>query len=141
MDPVSRKINAATVCAFGKPMVVGRTPLPESGDGEIQVKIEQCGVCDAGLHAAEGDWPVQPEPPCITGHPGEGLVPAVGRSVTHVKEGNRIGIPWPYLDCAAIANTAWVARRRCVRAGDQWPPFLPACDVRMEGPLVLDMNA
>jgi NADPH:quinone reductase-like Zn-dependent oxidoreductase len=38
------------------------------------------------LHAAHGDWPVQPAPRFIPGHEGIGLVAAVGPGVTIVKE-------------------------------------------------------
>ncbi|MGM3262611.1 flavodoxin-dependent (E)-4-hydroxy-3-methylbut-2-enyl-diphosphate synthase, partial [Klebsiella pneumoniae] len=44
--------------------------------------------------AAEGDWPVKPNPPFIPGHEGVGHVVAVGGGVGHVKEGDRVGIPW-----------------------------------------------
>jgi alcohol dehydrogenase, propanol-preferring len=57
------------------------------------------GVCHTDLHAAEGDWPVKPTPPFIPGHEGVGYVSAVGSGVTHVKEGDRVGVPWLYTAC------------------------------------------
>ncbi|WP_157904492.1 alcohol dehydrogenase catalytic domain-containing protein, partial [Escherichia coli] len=35
----------------------------------------------------------------IPGHEGVGYVAAVGAGVTHVKEGDRVGIPWLYTAC------------------------------------------
>jgi propanol-preferring alcohol dehydrogenase len=46
-----------------------------------------------------GDWPVKPSPPFIPGHEGVGHVVAVGAGVSHVKEGDRIGVPWLYSAC------------------------------------------
>ena len=73
--------------------------MPEPGPGEIQVKIQASGVCHTDLHAAEGDWPVKPNPPFIPGHEGVGFVSAVGQGVRHVKEGDRVGVPWLYSAC------------------------------------------
>jgi propanol-preferring alcohol dehydrogenase len=51
------------------------------------------------LHAANGDWPVKPKPPFIPGHEGVGYVAAVGAGVKHVKEGDRVGVPWLHTAC------------------------------------------
>jgi alcohol dehydrogenase, propanol-preferring len=96
---MSKMMKAATVREFGKPLTIDEVPVPEPGEGEIQVKIEACGVCHTDLHAAEGDWPVKPNPPFIPGHEGVGFVSGVGKGVTHVKEGDRVGIPWLYSAC------------------------------------------
>ncbi len=73
--------------------------MPRPGAGQILVKIAATGVCHTDLHAAEGDWPVKPNPPFIPGHEGVGHVVAVGAGVKHVKEGDRVGVPWLYDAC------------------------------------------
>jgi propanol-preferring alcohol dehydrogenase len=92
-------MKAAVVREFGKPLVIEEVPVPRPAAGDILVKIEACGVCHTDLHAAEGDWPVKPSPPFIPGHEGVGHVVAVGAGVNHVKEGDRVGIPWLYSAC------------------------------------------
>lgn len=94
-----RTMKAAVVREFGKPLTIEEAPIPEPGPGQIQVKIEASGVCHTDLHAAEGDWPVKPNPPFIPGHEGVGFVSAVGAGVTLVKEGDRVGVPWLYSAC------------------------------------------
>lgn len=101
---MSKKMKAAVVREFGKPLTIEERPIPEPGPEEIQVKIEACGVCHTDLHAAHGDWPVKPNPPFIPGHEGVGFVSAVGRSVKHVKEGDRVGIPWLYSACGVCEH-------------------------------------
>ncbi|MFD1798105.1 alcohol dehydrogenase AdhP [Paracoccus aurantiacus] len=96
---MAKKMKAAVVREFGKPLEIEDAPVPEPGPGEIQVKIEACGVCHTDLHAAHGDWPVKPNPPFIPGHEGVGYVSAVGQGVTNVKEGDRVGVPWLYTAC------------------------------------------
>lgn len=96
---MSRTMKAAVVRAFGQPLTIEEVAVPEPGPGQIQVKIEASGVCHTDLHAAEGDWPVKPNPPFIPGHEGVGYVSAVGAGVTLVKEGDRVGVPWLYSAC------------------------------------------
>ncbi|NWH07263.1 MAG: alcohol dehydrogenase AdhP [Alphaproteobacteria bacterium] len=96
---MAKKMKAAVVREFGKPLVIEDAPIPEAGPGQIQVRIEACGVCHTDLHAAHGDWPVKPKPPFIPGHEGVGFVSAVGAGVRHVKEGDRVGVPWLYTAC------------------------------------------
>lgn len=94
-----KTMKAAVVREFGKPLSIDEVPVPEPGPGEIQVAVQASGVCHTDLHAAEGDWPVKPSPPFIPGHEGVGFVSAVGRDVRHVKEGDRVGVPWLYTAC------------------------------------------
>ncbi|WP_213981915.1 alcohol dehydrogenase AdhP [Sphingomonas sp. dw_22] len=96
---MQKTMKAAVVREFGKPLVIEEVQVPEVGPGTILVKIAATGVCHTDLHAAEGDWPVKPKPPFIPGHEGVGHVVAVGQGVTHVKEGDRVGVPWLYTAC------------------------------------------
>ncbi|NQE62563.1 alcohol dehydrogenase AdhP [Caulobacter sp. RHG1] len=96
---MAKTMKAAVVREFGKPLVIEDAPIPEPGPGQIQVRIQASGVCHTDLHAAEGDWPVKPNPPFIPGHEGVGFVSGVGAGVKHVKEGDRVGVPWLYSTC------------------------------------------
>lgn len=95
-----KTMKAAVVKAFGAPLVIEQVPIPEVGPGQLLVKIVATGVCHTDLHAAEGDWPVKPQPPFIPGHEGVGYVVAVGEGVTHIREGDRVGVPWLYSACS-----------------------------------------
>ncbi len=101
---MAKTMKAAVVRAFGSPLVCQEVPVPEPGPGQVQVKIEASGVCHTDLHAAEGDWPVKPTPPFIPGHEGVGHVSAVGAGVGHVKEGDRVGVPWLYTACGHCSH-------------------------------------
>lgn len=92
-------MKAAVVRSFGKPLTIEEMPVPRPTDDQILVKIAASGVCHTDLHAAEGDWPVKPHPPFIPGHEGVGYVAAVGKNVRHVKEGDRVGVPWLHSAC------------------------------------------
>ena len=94
-----RTMKAAVVREFGKPLAIEEVEVPRPGAGQVLVRIRACGVCHTDLHAAEGDWPVKPKPPFIPGHEGVGQVAAVGSGVRHVKEGDRVGVPWLHTAC------------------------------------------
>jgi propanol-preferring alcohol dehydrogenase len=96
---MAKTMKAAVVRELGKPLTIDDVPVPEPGPGQIQVAIQASGVCHTDLHAAEGDWPVKPSPPFIPGHEGVGFVSGVGAGVTHVKEGDRVGVPWLHTAC------------------------------------------
>jgi len=96
---MQKTMRAAVVREFGKPLVIEEVAVPEVGAGQILVKVAAAGVCHTDLHAADGDWPVKPKPPFIPGHEGVGHVVAVGAGVRHVKEGDRVGVPWLYTAC------------------------------------------
>jgi propanol-preferring alcohol dehydrogenase len=109
-----KKMQAAVVTAFKKPLVLQEWDIPTPGPGQILVKTEACGVCHTDLHAANGDWPLKPTPPFIPGHEAIGIVVGVGSGVTLVKEGDRVGVPWLYSACGHCEY--------CLQA---WEPVCP----------------
>ena len=96
---MSKTMKAAVVRKFKHPLVIEEVPVPSPQPGQILVRVAASGVCHTDLHAADGDWPVKPNPPFIPGHEGVGHVAAVGAGVSHVKEGDRVGVPWLYSAC------------------------------------------
>ena len=97
--PIPKTMQAAVVEKFGQPLVVREVPVPGPGPGHALVEIIASGVCHTDLHAAEGDWPVKPDLPFTPGHEGAGIVVARGPGVTHLKEGDRVGIAWLHSAC------------------------------------------
>lgn len=94
-----KKMKAAVVHEFGKPLKIEDVPVPRPGVGQILVRVAASGVCHTDLHAAKGDWPVKPSLPFSPGHEGVGYVAATGPGVTLVKEGDRVGVPWLHSAC------------------------------------------
>ncbi len=96
---MDKTMRAAVVRAFGQALVVEDIARPVPGRGQVLVKIAACGVCHTDLHAAHGDWPIKPSLPFVPGHEGVGTVVKVGKGVEHVKEGDRVGVPWLHSAC------------------------------------------
>jgi propanol-preferring alcohol dehydrogenase len=94
-----RTMKAAVVQKFGEPLVVREVPIPTPGPGQALVEVFATGVCHTDLHAVDGDWPIKPTLPFTPGHEGAGIVAVVGPGVTHLKEGDRVGIAWLHSAC------------------------------------------
>jgi alcohol dehydrogenase, propanol-preferring len=92
-------MQAAVVREFGQPLTIQEVEVPEVTENKVLVKVVACGVCHTDLHAADGDWPIKPSLPFIPGHEGVGYVTKLGRGVRHVKEGDRVGVPWLHTAC------------------------------------------
>ncbi|MGO5051695.1 NAD(P)-dependent alcohol dehydrogenase [Lachnospiraceae bacterium LCP25S3_G4] len=69
-------------------------PIPVPKDNEVLIKLEYVGICGSDMHYYEagriGDYIV--EPPFVLGHEPGGTVVAVGKEVTHLKEGDRVAL-------------------------------------------------
>jgi len=96
---IPKTMKAAVVQQFGEPLVLREVPVPQPGPGQALVEIIASGVCHTDLHAADGDWPVKPSLPFTPGHEGAGIVVALGPGVTHLKEGDRVGVAWLHSAC------------------------------------------
>jgi propanol-preferring alcohol dehydrogenase len=93
-------MKAAVVTDFTQPLSIKNVPVPEPGNGQVLVKIEACGLCHTDIHAAHGDWPIQPPLPLIPGHEGVGRVEALGTGVgEEIRVGDRVAIPWLGFAC------------------------------------------
>ncbi|MYM20660.1 alcohol dehydrogenase AdhP [Brevibacterium sp. 5221] len=103
-------MKAAVVTKFGDELTIDEEQqIPTPGPGQALVKLISSGVCHTDLHAAEGDWPVKPQPPFIPGHEGVGRVEAVGEGVTDVKVGDLVGNAWLWSACGdcEYCRTGW----------------------------------
>ena len=112
-------MRAAVVREFGQPLVIEEVDVPRPKQGEVLMKVAASGVCHTDLHAAHGDWPVKPSPPFIPGHEGVGHVVAVGAGVSHVKEGDRIGVP--SVAAARLGGRLGASRVAVVPQRSPWP--------------------
>jgi alcohol dehydrogenase, propanol-preferring len=102
-------MQAAVVTEFGKDLSIENVPVPHPGPGQALVKLISSGVCHTDLHAAEGDWPVKPNPPFIPGHEGVGEVVALGEGVANLKVGDLVGNAWLWSACGSCqyCRTGW----------------------------------
>lgn len=92
-------MKAALVNEFNQPLQIKDVDIPKVSAGKVLVKMIATGVCHTDLHAMHGDWPIKPSLPFIPGHEGVGEVVEIGEGITHLKVGDKVGIPWLYSAC------------------------------------------
>jgi propanol-preferring alcohol dehydrogenase len=80
------------------PLSLVDLPIPVPGDKELLIKISACGVCHTELDEIEGRT-APPHFPIIPGHQIIGRVVEIGKSVSKLKIGDRVGIGWIYSAC------------------------------------------
>lgn len=79
----------------GKKLELQDVRDPVAMPGEVVVDIKATGLCHSDVSALhDPDWaPIFPDLPVVLGHEGAGVVSEVGDGVTHVRVGDRVGIP------------------------------------------------
>ncbi|MFF1836421.1 alcohol dehydrogenase AdhP [Streptomyces sp. NPDC058231] len=87
-------MKAAVVRSFAEPLVIEERPVPTPAGHQVLVRMETSGLCHTDIHAAQGDWPIRPNPPFVPGHEGIGIIEAAGDQVGHLAVGDRVAIPW-----------------------------------------------
>ena len=108
-------MRAAVVRQFNEPLSIEDLPIPEPGHGQVVVQVETSGLCHTDIHAAHGDWPVKPTPPFIPGHEAVGIVTRSGPDVVHIKEGDRVAVPWLGWACGYCEYCASGRETLCVK--------------------------
>lgn len=66
---------------------------PVCGPQQVRLRVEACGVCRTDLHIVDGDL-TQPVLPLIPGHEIVGRITEIGRAVSALGVGQRVGVPW-----------------------------------------------
>jgi len=97
-------MKAAVVPHLGAKLEVREVPIPEPGAGQVLIRMQASGLCHTDIHAANGDWPVKPEPPFIPGHEGIGTVERLGPGASLHQVGDRVAIAWLGSACGHCAH-------------------------------------
>jgi alcohol dehydrogenase, propanol-preferring len=95
-------MKAAILREFKRPLSIENVARPTPGANDVLIEVEACGVCHSDLHVADGDWPqIIPitKLPLILGHEIAGRVVEKGSSVSQLKKGDRVGVPWLHWSC------------------------------------------
>lgn len=86
-------MKAAHISKPGAQFEIVAKEIPEPGRGEVQIKVEACGICHSDELVKEGLFPGI-EYPRVPGHEVAGLVAKVGEGVTSWQVGQRVGVGW-----------------------------------------------
>ncbi|HYR95210.1 MAG TPA: Zn-dependent alcohol dehydrogenase [Candidatus Binatus sp.] len=81
-------MRAAVLHGPDRPVAIEDVRVKDPGPGEVRVAIRAAGLCHSDLSVIDGSIPYPT--PVVLGHEGAGVVDAVGRGVTAVKEGDTV---------------------------------------------------
>lgn len=105
---------------LGKPSPITEAPLhlvervaPEPAEGEIQIRVEACGVCRTDLHVVEGDLAPH-RGAVVPGHEVVGRVTKAGSGAARFPVGARVGIAWLRGTCGACRFCRRGAENLCL---------------------------
>lgn len=76
-----------------EPLCLVDLPIPSPTDNEALIKISTCGVCHTELDEIEGRAPPAILP-IVLGHEVVGRVVSLGKNVTRLQPGDRVGVGW-----------------------------------------------
>jgi uncharacterized zinc-type alcohol dehydrogenase-like protein len=71
---------------------------PQLGEHDVRVAVTHCGVCHTDIHAIDDYYGIT-RFPFVPGHEIAGFISEVGRDVSGLKEGDRVGIGWQARSC------------------------------------------
>src|SRR5688572_18842963 len=106
-------MRAMVVTSEGNSLELVERAPPEPAAGELQVRVEACGVCRTDLHVVEGD--LEPHRrQVVPGHEVVGRVTKLGPGCTRLAVGARVGIAWLRRTCGVCRFCARGAENLCL---------------------------
>ncbi|MAD76060.1 MAG: alcohol dehydrogenase [Rheinheimera sp.] len=63
------------------------------GRQEVEIAVDYCGICHSDISMLHNEWGMSSYP-LVAGHEVVGRIAAVGSDVTHLKEGQVVGLGW-----------------------------------------------
>lgn len=116
---MTAKIIQAAVCAEpGAPMELRSIELAPPADGEAQVQIEACAICQSDISYMDGHWGSFSN--TVFGHEAVGIVTETGAGVTDLKAGDRVLVTL-IRACGECRHCQYGAPPMCDHRGDLGP--------------------
>lgn len=93
-----KRMKAALLKEFGKPLAIEEVDTPKPGHGEVLIRVKAAGLCGTDVDIIDGHLspPTMPLIPC---HEIAGVVEEIGPAVKEVKEGDRVVLSWVGWTC------------------------------------------
>jgi D-arabinose 1-dehydrogenase-like Zn-dependent alcohol dehydrogenase len=91
--PQVAPMKVAQISKPGGDFEIVEREIPETGPGQVRIKVQACGVCHSDVLTKEGAWPGI-QYPRVPGHEVAGVIDEVGAGVSAWKKGQRVGVGW-----------------------------------------------
>ncbi|MDZ7581859.1 MAG: NAD(P)-dependent alcohol dehydrogenase [Deltaproteobacteria bacterium] len=145
-------VKAYAAMASGKPLEPFEYEPGDIGEDQVDIDVSTCGICHSDLSMLDNNWEIT-EYPIVPGHEISGTIRAVGKRVTHLTPGQKVGLGWFAQSCMTCRQCLSGNHNLCadavgtivgrhggfadrVRAHKSWVIPLPAgIDTKTAGPL------
>jgi uncharacterized zinc-type alcohol dehydrogenase-like protein len=91
-------VKAYASMEAGGPFEAFEYELGPLGSHEVDITVENCGICHSDLSMRDNEWGMTSYP-FVPGHEVTGRVASVGDHVTHLKVGDSVGLGWHAAYC------------------------------------------
>ena len=88
-----------------------------AGDNDVTFKLKYCGICHTDVNAADNSFGMT-KYPCVPGHELAGVVTSVGKNVTKVKRGDKVGVGYLVDSCGQCAMCKGGDEQFCRQGND-----------------------
>lgn len=97
---------------------------PALGDNEVRVTVTHCGVCHTDIHAIDDYYHIT-DYPFVPGHEIVGYVSQLGKEVSDLHIGERVGIGWQGRSCMHCKWCLEGEEQLCLKIADSgvWTPY------------------
>ena len=147
-------VKAYAAMPAGKPLNPFEYELGDIGEDQVDIDVSSCGICHSDLSMLDNNWEIT-EYPIVPGHEIAGTISAVGKGVTHLTPGQKVGLGWFAQSCMTCQQCLSGNHNLCpdavgtivgrhggyadrVRAHKSWVIPLPAgMSTKTAGPLFL----
>ena len=99
-------VSAFAAMRAGAPLQPWTFESGSLGPDEVDIDVTHCGVCHTDLHLMDNDFGITAYP-FVPGHEAVGVVKAMGSRVTHLTQGQRVGVGWQRGTCG---ECEWCSR-------------------------------
>jgi uncharacterized zinc-type alcohol dehydrogenase-like protein len=111
------KVHAFAAAQQGSKLEPFEYELGPLEHDEVDIDIEYCGICRSDLHMLKNEWGIT-KYPFVPGHEIIGKISAVGKMVTHLKTGQRVGVGWRSRSCQTCEQCLSGYHNRCLTGED-----------------------
>ncbi len=89
----TRTMKVAQIAGPGAEFEIVDREIPETGPGQVRIKVEACGICHSDVVTKDGAWPGI-QYPRAPGHEVAGKIEELGAGISEWKKGQRVGVGW-----------------------------------------------
>lgn len=91
VEPFKSRVGAYAAAAPGQELAPVEIEARELRATDVEIKVTHCGICHTDLHLINNDFGLSAYP-LVPGHEVVGEVTAVGKAVSHLRKGQRVGV-------------------------------------------------